>query len=55
VVSHTIAMLGPVHDRILGTLLTKVDLSRLRFYAYYRPSAYLKPYGNAGLNPGAAT
>jgi exopolysaccharide transport family protein len=55
VVSHTIDMLGPVHDRILGTVLTKVDLSRLRFYDYYRSSAYLKPYGSAGLNPGAAT
>ncbi|WP_458756899.1 GumC family protein [Afipia sp. TerB] len=55
VVSHTIDMLGPVHDRILGTVLTKVDLSRLRFYDYYRSSAYLKPYGSAGLRQGAAT
>ena len=54
VVSHTINLLGPVYDRILGTVLTRVDLSRLRFYDYYRSSAYLKPYGTAGLNPGAA-
>ena len=55
VVSHTIDMLGPVHDRILGTVLTRVDLSRLRFYDYYRSSAYLKPYGAAGLRQGATT
>jgi exopolysaccharide transport family protein len=54
VVSHTISLLAPVYDRILGTVLTCVDLSRLRFYDYYRSSAYLKPYGTAGLNPGAA-
>lgn len=54
VVSHTIGLLAPVYDRILGTVLTCVDLSRLRFYDYYRSSAYLKPYGTAGLNPGAA-
>jgi capsular exopolysaccharide synthesis family protein len=54
VVSHTINLLAPVHNRILGTVLTCVDLSRLRFYDYYRSSAYLKPYGTAGLTPGAA-
>lgn len=54
VVSHTISLLAPVHNRILGTVLTCVDLSRLRFYDYYRSSAYLKPYGTAGLTPGAA-
>ncbi len=53
VVSHTINLLSPVYDRILGTVLTSVDLSRLRFYDYYRSSAYLKPYGTE-LNPGAA-
>lgn len=55
VVSHTVDMLGPVHERILGTVLTKVDLSRLRFYDYYRSSAYLKPYGANGLRQGATT
>jgi capsular exopolysaccharide synthesis family protein len=54
VVSHTIDLLAPVHDRILGTVLTRVDLSRLRFYDYYRSSAYLKPYATAGLTAGAA-
>lgn len=47
VVSHTMNLLSPVSDRILGTVLTQVDLSRLRFYDYYRSSAYLKPYGVA--------
>jgi exopolysaccharide transport family protein len=54
VLSHTINLLSPVSDRILGTVLTQVDLSRLQFYDYYRSSAYLKPYATAGLNPGAA-
>lgn len=54
VVTHTIDLLSPVYDRLLGTVLTRVDLRRLRFYDYYRSSAYLKPYGVAGLDSGAA-
>ncbi len=54
VLSHTINLLAPVSDRIMGTVLTRVDLSRLQFYDYYRSSAYLKPYGTASLNPGAS-
>lgn len=54
VVAHTVDLLSPVHDRILGTVLTRVDLNRLRFYDYYRSSAYLKPYGVPALNVGAA-
>jgi capsular exopolysaccharide synthesis family protein len=54
VVSHTIDLLSPVYDRILGMVLTRVDLRRLRFYDYYRSSAYLKPYGAAKLTAGAA-
>jgi polysaccharide biosynthesis transport protein len=54
VVSHTIDLLAPVYDRLLGTVLTHVDLSQLRFYDYYRSSAYLKPYGAAKLSPGPA-
>jgi polysaccharide biosynthesis transport protein len=54
VLSHTIDLLSPVHDRIFGTVLTRVDLSRLRFYDYYRSSAYLKPYAAAGLTAEAA-
>ena len=54
VLAHTINLLEPVYDRILGTALTRVDLSRLRFYDYYRSSAYLKPYGTAELTTEAA-
>jgi succinoglycan biosynthesis transport protein ExoP len=54
VLSHAMDLLSPVSDRIMGTVLTRVDLSRLQFYDYYRSSAYLKPYGAASLNPGAA-
>jgi succinoglycan biosynthesis transport protein ExoP len=54
VLTHTINLLAPVSDRILGTVMTRVDLSRLQFYDYYRSSAYLKPYGTASLNAGAA-
>ena len=54
VLAHTIDLLAPVHDRILGTVLTRVDLSRLRFYDYYRSSAYLKPYGSAAITAEAA-
>src|SRR5216683_3235793 len=54
VLAHTINLLEPVYDRILGTALTRVDLSRLRFYDYYRSSAYLKPYGSAELTAEAA-
>jgi capsular exopolysaccharide synthesis family protein len=45
VVVRTLDMLGPYYDRILGTVLTRVDLQRLRLYDYYRSSAYMQPYG----------
>jgi len=54
VLAHTVELLAPVHDRILGTALTRVDLSRLRFYDYYRSSAYLKPYGSSAVTAEAA-
>jgi capsular exopolysaccharide synthesis family protein len=54
VLAHTIDLLSPVHDRILGTVLTRVDLSRLRFYDYYQSSAYLKPYATSGITAQAA-
>jgi hypothetical protein len=47
-------LLAPVRDRILGAVLTRVDLSRLRFYDYYRSSAYLKPRGSSGYTAEAA-
>lgn len=54
VLLHMMDLLEPVSDRILGTVLTQVDLNRLRFYDYYRSSAYLKPYGAAQAVSGAA-
>jgi exopolysaccharide transport family protein len=54
VLAHTVDLLSPVQDRILGTALTRVDLSRLRFYDYYRSSAYLKPYGSSAIPAEAA-
>jgi Mrp family chromosome partitioning ATPase len=54
VLAHAIDLLAPVHDRILGSVLTCVDLSRLRFYDYYRSSAYLKPYTARGVIAEAA-
>src|SRR5438552_1012750 len=53
VLSHPMDLLSPVSDRIMGTVLTRVDLRRLQFYDYYRSSAYLKPYGAASLHAGA--
>jgi succinoglycan biosynthesis transport protein ExoP len=48
------ALLAPVRDRILGTVLTRVDLHRLRHYDYYSSSAYIKPYAEIALKRGAA-
>lgn len=53
VVSHAINLLAPVYGRLLGTVLTRVDLHRLKFYDYYLSSAYLKPYEAPALSPGA--
>jgi polysaccharide biosynthesis transport protein len=49
-----VELLGPVRDRILGTVLTRVDMHRLRHYDYYSSSAYIKPYAAVGLKRGAA-
>jgi len=54
VLAHAMDLLSPVSDRIMGTVLTRVDLSRLQFYDYYRSSAYLKPYAASHLKAGAA-
>ncbi|MDB5616822.1 polysaccharide biosynthesis tyrosine autokinase [Tardiphaga sp.] len=54
IVAHMINLLTPVHDRILGTVLTRVDMNQLQFYDYYRSSAYLKPYGVPAASVGRA-
>jgi polysaccharide biosynthesis transport protein len=46
VILHAIETLGPNIERILGTVLTRVDLGRLRLYDYYRSSSYIGPYAN---------
>jgi Mrp family chromosome partitioning ATPase len=53
-VAQAIELLSPLRDRVLGTVLTRVDLRRLRNYDYYHSSAYIKPYEyGAGLKQGA--
>lgn len=47
VIAHTVELLAPVQDRILGTVLTQVDFHRYRFYDYYRNTSY-PPYAMAG-------
>jgi succinoglycan biosynthesis transport protein ExoP len=44
VVTRAVELLSPVHDRILGAVLTQVDLQRMRHYDRYLGSAY-KRYG----------
>jgi capsular exopolysaccharide synthesis family protein len=40
VLLRAVELLGPVYDRILGTVLTRVDLGRLRLYEPYDSGAY---------------
>lgn len=54
VLAHTMDLLSPVHDRILGTVLTRVDMRQLRLYDYYQSSAYIKPYATASIAAEAA-
>lgn len=48
VVAQALETLAPAYDRVLGTVLTRVDLRRLRFYDYYRSSSYMEPYSYLG-------
>jgi exopolysaccharide transport family protein len=48
VVTQAIESLGPVSDRLVGTVLARVDMRQLRFYDYYRSSSYLQPYSYLG-------
>jgi capsular exopolysaccharide synthesis family protein len=53
-VARAVDLLSPIKDRLLGAVLTRVDLRRLRAYDYYQSSAYIKPYyGNAGMRESA--
>lgn len=44
-IARAIELLSPLKERVLGTVLTRVDLQRLRNYDYYHSSAYIKSYG----------
>ena len=48
VVAQAIETVAPVGDRLLGTVLTRVDMRRLRYYDYYRSSSYIQPYSYLG-------
>jgi succinoglycan biosynthesis transport protein ExoP len=48
VVEQALGTMSFAHDRILGTVLTRVDMRRLRFYDYYQSSSYLAPYSYLG-------
>ena len=48
VVAQALRTLAPDNDRVLGTVLTRVDMRRLRFYDYYRSSSYMTPYSYLG-------
>lgn len=43
-VARALGLLSPFRDRVLGTVLTRVDLRRLRGYDSYQSCAYSKPY-----------
>lgn len=48
VVAQAFGTLALAYDRVLGTVLTRVDMRRLRFYDYYQSSYYLSPYSYHG-------
>jgi exopolysaccharide transport family protein len=48
VVAQAFGTLALAYDRVLGTVLTRVDMRRIRFYDYYQSSYYLSPYSYHG-------
>lgn len=48
VVAQALDTLGPAREHVLGTVLTRVDMQRLRYYDYYRSSSYIAPYTYLG-------
>lgn len=48
VVAQALETLAPVQEHLLGTVLTRVDMHRLREYDYYRSSSYIAPYSYLG-------
>jgi len=56
VVTQALETVAPAYDRLLGTVLTRVDMQRLRYYDYYQSSSYLRPYSYLGQpRPGRAS
>ena len=54
-VARAVDLLSPIKDRLLGAVLTCVDLRRLRGYDYYQSSAYVKPYHEGALKQAAGS
>jgi succinoglycan biosynthesis transport protein ExoP len=52
-VGRAIDLLAPIKDRLLGTVLTCVDLRKMRGYNYYESSAYIKPYHDPAVKSAA--
>jgi capsular exopolysaccharide synthesis family protein len=48
VVIQALETLAPLEEHLLGTVLTRVDMHRLRDYDYYRSSSYITPYSYLG-------
>jgi capsular exopolysaccharide synthesis family protein len=48
VVAQAMDTIAHDYDHLLGTVLTRVDMERLRFYDYYRSSSYVTPYTYLG-------
>jgi Mrp family chromosome partitioning ATPase len=44
VLMRAVDLLGPVYDRIVGTVLTRVDFSRFKFYEPYGSDTYGSSY-----------
>jgi capsular exopolysaccharide synthesis family protein len=54
-VARAVDLLSPIRDRLLGTVLTSVDLRRMRGYDYYQSAAYIKPYHEADMKQAAGS
>lgn len=48
VVTRALGQLSSLHDRLLGTVLTRVDLKRMSRYDVYYSSAYIESYTYTG-------
>lgn len=55
VVAQALETLALMEGHLLGTVLTRVDMERLRDYDYYRSSSYITPYSYLGQPRAGAT